>query len=68
MDPAQLALQLLFALAATFGGLEPSRVIPACEEDQVIVGFGDIAAGYWTRYECVAVDEIVKDVNANQSP
>jgi hypothetical protein len=36
--------------------------IPPCEEDEVVWGAGDFHAdGYWDRYACIAVDELVKD-------
>jgi len=28
------------------------RVVPACQEDEVIVGTGDFVAGRWTGYRC----------------
>jgi hypothetical protein len=27
-------------------------IIPACQEDAVIVGQGDFVEGYWTEYVC----------------
>ena len=34
-----------------------ARPIPACLEDELIVGRGDYNGdGFWTRYECVAFD------------
>lgn len=30
----------------------PTFPMPRCEEDAVIVGNGEFADGYWSRYEC----------------
>ncbi len=32
--------------------------IPACQEDEVVVGNGDFSSGYWSNYECVPADLI----------
>lgn len=47
------------ALLALPHAAEPGpRVVPACEEDEVIVGTGDFAGGYWTGYQCVNFEEV----------
>lgn len=36
--------------------------LPACEEDQVLVGIGEFADGYWTDYACgPAVDDVMPE-------
>ena len=38
-----------------------SRMVPSCQEDEVIVGRGDFnSAGYWGNYYCENVDEVGK--------
>lgn len=32
--------------------------MPSCPEDAAIVGSGDYANGYWTHYDCIAVDDL----------
>lgn len=46
-------LAILVALTA----VQP-RTIPQCEEDEVVVGFGDFEHGYWDAYECVPMDDL----------
>ncbi len=31
-------------------------VLPACEEDELIAGFGEYDSGYWTEYQCTHSD------------
>ena len=43
-------------LLAVIAGTPQS--IPPCEEDQAVVGSGQFEDGYWTRYECIATDNL----------
>lgn len=55
--PLIVAAILLSVLVLTF--VAAPRFIPPCQEDAVIVGRGDFnSSGYWSRYECVTVDEL----------
>jgi len=59
---ATLVLVWILAAAALGVLLENANArIPRCEEDQVIVGTGDFAAGQWTSYVCgPAVDDYIE--------
>lgn len=36
------------------------RLILACQEDEVIVGYGDFhSTGYWDEYGCIPLDDMV---------
>lgn len=55
-----LMLIALFVAEVTQGGTRPAqeRVVPACEEDAVLIGAGDFEHGRWSAYECgPAVDD-----------
>ena len=30
----------------------PTKGIPSCSEDEIIVGTGDYSGGFWTNYKC----------------
>jgi len=59
---ASIVLILILAAASLGFQLEAANArIPRCEEDQVIVGTGDFAAGQWTSYVCgPAVDDYIE--------
>lgn len=33
-------------------------VVPACQEDEVVVGRGDFKGGYWSAYGCETLDDV----------
>ncbi len=54
-----LAVAALVALAAprvVLAGSSPS--LPACSEDAILVGHGQYASGHWSKYSCVALDDL----------
>lgn len=54
-----LALVCALCVLASLGSaLSVTRVLPACEEDAVLIGTGAFDAGRWTAYVCgPAVDD-----------
>lgn len=52
---ALLAFVAGLLLAASLGA---SRPMMTCPEDAVAVGYGDYSGGYWSAYECIALDDL----------
>jgi hypothetical protein len=46
------------ALLATIAVMPSAVIVPACQEDEVLVGQGDFRAGYWDAYHCVNFEEV----------
>lgn len=49
---------LLIACLVTIPRVEVAPPVPACQEDQLILGAGDYAGGYWTVYTCINLEGI----------
>ena len=56
-------LLLIFAFSYQGRQVEKThRVVPACQEDAVLIGAGDFDGGRWDWYECgPAVDDFTGD-------
>lgn len=51
---------MTIALSLVMSGQTAMRVVPACQEDSVLIGNGQFTNGYWSRYECgPAVDDYI---------
>lgn len=56
---AAVAVIVLCLALALIASTPPA--LPACEEDQVLVGAGDFEMGKWTAYECgPSLDDFVE--------
>ncbi len=54
---AILALTIVALLVSPLFSIR-LRIVPKCQEDVVLVGYGGFERGVWTRYECgPAVDD-----------
>ena len=61
-DPLRVAAFILLSLAliASIAWLIDSQPypVPACQEDEVIVGYGEFDNGYSDKYRCVNFEEV----------
>ena len=53
-----LVVAIISALVFAVSPTNDPRVVPRCQEDEVVVGVGDLDDGYWSVYRCVNVEEI----------
>ena len=53
---AVLAAVAVLAPRSVLAGTSPS--LPSCPEDAVLIGHGQYAAGHWSKYSCVALDDV----------
>lgn len=55
-----LALTLI-VIVTIIAMIKPMRLVPACHEDVVLIGYGDFENGQWSNYSCgPAIDDFAE--------
>ena len=59
LSAAVLVIALILIGTAGSSADSAARIVPQCQEDEVIVGEGDFTAGRWSGYRCgPALDDL----------
>lgn len=57
-DMLAIILGWLALMWVVVGAMDQPPTVPACQEDEVVVGVGDFDNGYWSGYECRNFEEV----------
>lgn len=55
-----LVLVVIVLQVVTLAGVVDTPTIPHCQEDELVLGWGDYSQGYYEEYHCKPIDDMMQ--------